>query len=100
MKASLKQGRNDRGGKSKSRRNSTRKPGRPSSGKRCPRCGKVGSPQLKAVKNRKGGGEYKYVYYAHPTGSHTVRWCYIGGKSLSSLPSQKQKQKLRVRKAR
>jgi hypothetical protein len=95
LKASLKQGRKkERGIKSKSKR----KPGRPSSGKKCPRCGKVGSPQLKAVKNRKDGGEYKYVYYAHPTGPHTVRWCYIGGKSLSSLRSQKQKQKLRVRK--
>lgn len=90
----------------KSERESKRKLGRPSSGKKCPRCGKVGSAQLKAVKNRKGGGEYKYVYYAHPTGPHTVRWCYIGGKSLSPSPSpspspsQKQKQKLRVRKAR
>ncbi len=95
MKSSLKQGRKkERRIKSKSKR----KPGRPSSGKKCPRCGKVGSPQLKVVTNRKGGGEYKYVYYAHPTGPHTIRWCYIGGKSLSSLPSRKQKQKLRVRK--
>lgn len=56
------------------------KAGRPSFGKKCPRCGKVGSPQLKAVKNRKGGNEYKYVYYAHPTGPHSVKWCYVGGK--------------------
>ncbi|HEX7031954.1 MAG TPA: hypothetical protein VF172_03040 [Nitrososphaera sp.] len=76
----------------KGRRKRKRKPGRPSSGTKCPRCGKAGSPQLKVVKNRKGGGEYKYVYYAHPTGPHTVRWCYVGGRSLSAVsPSRKQK---------
>jgi hypothetical protein len=49
-------------------------------GKKCPKCKEFGSPQLKEIKNRKGGNAYKYLYFAHSTGPHSVRWCYVGGK--------------------
>lgn len=54
---------------------------------KCPRCGRPGSPQLKSVRNRKGGRDYRYVYFAHATGPHSIKWCYVGGRS--SLPPEK-----------
>ncbi len=70
-----------------------KKIGRPGLGLKCPVCMKPGSPQLKTVKNRKGGNEYRYVYYAHATGPHTVKWCYVGGKTLPRRQSRKAKRK-------
>lgn len=57
----------------------------------CPRCGREGSPQSKAIKNHQGR-TYSYLYFAHSEGrlgkTGRVSWCYIG-KSVRSYLTRK-----------